>query len=121
MNHDPNPADAANDLRTAAVGSQEPLPNTVSPIAPAPTASDDPTAPLEDVMAARATAVQQHGTAVAAPSATEEFLNTPEMQELRLRAAATQADIEEYIRQNPTSAVISAAAVGFFLGFILRR
>ena len=122
MNDEPNPANAAQDLRTAATGSQEPLPNTVSPISPAP-ATEEPVSGLEEAMAARATAVQQHGTGASTPTAAAgpDFMNTPEMQELRLRAAATQGEIEDYIRQNPTHAVLYAAAAGFVLGFILRK
>jgi len=44
-----------------------------------------------------------------------------QVQNGRVKARAVHADSEEYIRQNPTKAVLTALGVGFVLGIIIRR
>lgn len=44
-----------------------------------------------------------------------------QMQHGRVKAREAHADAEEYIRQNPTKAVLTALGVGFVLGIIVRR
>ena len=39
----------------------------------------------------------------------------------RLRARTFQEDAEQYVRQNPTKAVVTALGIGFVLGMIFRR
>ncbi|BDS06123.1 hypothetical protein NT6N_11630 [Oceaniferula spumae] len=44
-----------------------------------------------------------------------------QMQHGKVKAREVHADTEEYIRQNPTKAVLTALGIGFVLGVIVRR
>ena len=41
--------------------------------------------------------------------------------EIRAKLESLHAEAEEYIRENPTKAVLGAAGVGFVLGMLMRR
>lgn len=42
-------------------------------------------------------------------------------QETRVKAKQVQLSMEEYVRENPTKSVLTAAGVGFVLGLLIRR
>lgn len=46
---------------------------------------------------------------------------THQWQDTRVRARELHITAEDYIRQNPTKCVVSALAVGFLVGLIVRR
>ena len=41
--------------------------------------------------------------------------------DLRAKARGWQEEVENYVRENPTKSVLTAAGVGFVLGLIFRR
>lgn len=46
---------------------------------------------------------------------------TGQWQDTRVKARELQVTAEDYIRQNPTKCVVSALALGFLIGLIVRR
>lgn len=63
-----------------------------------------------------------HYRAVAADKATQAKENAQQQYEnSRVRAKEIHVTVEDYIRQNPTKAVLGALGVGFLIGLITRK
>jgi ElaB/YqjD/DUF883 family membrane-anchored ribosome-binding protein len=110
-----SPAAAANDLRAAASD----FAKTTSE-----QAAHVKERALEAANALKASAVQKAGEfkTIAAEKATHvKEVAQQQWDETRVRAKEIHVTAEDYIRQNPTKAVLGALGVGFLIGLIVRR
>ena len=79
---------------------------------------------LEAANALKATAVQKAGqlkTVAAEKAAHAKEVAQQQWEETRVKAKEIHVTAEDYIRQNPTKAVLGALGVGFLIGLIVRR
>lgn len=111
----PSPSTAASDLRTAASDF-------------AKTTGDQATRvkdrAVETAQALKATAVEksEHYRAVATEKANQAKHNAQQQwDDTRVKAKEIQVTAEDYIRQNPTKAILGALGVGFLIGLISRN
>lgn len=111
----PSPETAANDLRAAATDFAK------STSAQAANVKDRA---VEAATALKASATQkaEHYKNVASEKAVQVKENAQQQwEETRTKAKEIHVTAEDYIRQNPTKAVLGALGVGFLVGLITRR
>jgi ElaB/YqjD/DUF883 family membrane-anchored ribosome-binding protein len=79
---------------------------------------------LDTAHAIRTTAVQKAGqlkTVAAEKASHVKEVAQQQWDETRVKAKEIHVTAEDYIRQNPTKAVLGALGVGFLIGLIVRR
>lgn len=127
----PDAGSAADDLRAAAEGK---TPNRVV------TAAEEKATALKKAAAEKATQLRDYagerandlksaaGDKIEAlrEGAEERAIHlrgaaTDQWQDTRIKAREFQLSMEDYIRENPTKAVLTAAGAGFVLGLLIRR
>ncbi len=115
----PSPAQAANDLRTAAgEAAREIAATTSEKAAQLKERAIDTAQQFRDSATEKAAALR-----TAATDKATQFRDTAaeQWQESRVKAKEYQGTAEDYIRENPTQCVLAAVGAGFLLGLMVRR
>jgi len=116
---EPSVKQAADDLRDAAANSAQDIKDeAAAKTARLRNAAGENAAKIKEAATAQATRVKEAATdqaAVVRDIAEEQW------QDARVKAREIHANSEDYVRANPTKAVLAAAGIGFVIGLLSRR
>ena len=126
MNDTPSPTNAANDLRAAAKSATETATTEAVKVkdraVDAANAFKVSASEKADNYKAIASEKAEHYKSVATAKAQEVKDNAQKQwEDTRVKAKEMHVTSEDYIKQNPTKAVLGALGIGFLIGLIARR